>query len=113
MTEIFSSLSIEKLAKHIDRKTKEEFKGLKNQKYIDTNIEANSEYTYIVYAIDKNGIISQASKEVTIITPESNDIISEPTAEVEVKQESKVQEIKIDDTEEIIAPMSDLNVNEL
>ena len=91
----------------------QEFKGLKNQKYIDTNIEVNSEYTYIVYAIDKNGIISQASKEVTIITPESNDIISEPTAEVEVKQESKVQEIKIDDTEEIIAPMSDLNVNEL
>ena len=91
----------------------QEFKGLKNQKYIDTNIVANSEYIYTLYAIDKYGIISNPSKEVIVITPESDKIIVEPQVKEEAKQESKVQEIKVQDSEEIIAPMSDLNVDEL
>ena len=90
-----------------------EFRGLKNKKYIDTNIEANSEYIYTLYAIDKYGIISNPSKEVIVITPESDKIIAEPKAKVEAKQESKVQEIKVQDSEEIISPISDLNVDEL
>jgi len=89
------------------------FRGLSAQQYIDTNIEADSEYTYTVYALDKNGIVSNSSKEVTVVIPESNKIISEPEAKDEVRKESKVQEIKINDTKETIAPMSDTNVDEL
>jgi len=93
----------------------QEFKGLKNTKYIDTKIVANSEYIYTFYAVDKNGIVSKPSEEVTVITPESDKMIARPKAKVkmETKQESKVKEIKVDNTEEIIAPVSDLSVDEL
>jgi len=88
----------------------QEFKGLKNTQYIDTNIVPNSQYTYTVYSVDKYGIVSNPSKEVTVVTPESDKVIVQ--AKVEDKQESKVQETKVDNTEEMIAPVSDLSVDE-
>jgi fibronectin type 3 domain-containing protein len=107
--------------KHQDGWFKEDvkqFKDIQTASFIDKNLKAESTYTYIVYGVDKNGIVSKPSIEAKIITPESDKIIDAPQDEiiessVETEVQKKPQTIaKEKKAEEIIAP-ADLDLNEI
>ena len=94
----------------IDKVT-EDFEGIKGNKFVDREILADSEYTYIIHGIDKYGIKSEPSIEMKIKTKESDKIIP---AKKEVVQEeiidAPVQEVEIKET---ISPVLDLDLNEI
>lgn len=69
----------------------EEFDGIKGNRFNDKNVVPDSEYRYTVQSIDKNGISSEPSVEVKIVTPESTQI-----------QKAKVEEIVNNEKEEVI-----------
>lgn len=87
------------------------YKGIKSHKFIDTNIEPDKLYTYTVYSVDANGIVSAPSIPVEIKTPESTEIIQAPVvhnsaleAQAPVKDSSSKTEV---------APVNDLDLNGL
>jgi len=82
------------------KESSEEFTGIKSKEFIDKNIEPDSTYTYIVQSIDKNGIKSEPSMAVKIVTPESTEI-----------QKAKVEEVVQKETETISAPVPESNKN--
>ena len=92
-------------------KSSEDFEGIKGNKFVDREILADSEYTYIVYGIDKYGIKSEPSIEIKIKTKESDKIIP---AKKEASQkeivDGPVQEAEIKET---ISPVQDLDLNEI
>jgi len=93
------------------KETLSQFNTNGEQKYLDLFIKPDTTYTYTVYAVDKNSIISNPSKEVKIKTPESDKIIQKA---VQKEKESIVipqEEIKIQG--ETIIPNKDLNLNEI
>ncbi len=51
------------------------YKNIKTKKFVDKNIKAESTYWYEIYSIDKNGIISNPSKEIEIVTLKSNSVM--------------------------------------
>jgi len=53
----------------------EDISGVMAESYVDTNITSNANYTYTIYAVDKNAIVSKPSHSVSVKTPESNKII--------------------------------------
>ena len=91
-----------------------EFKGIQKRKFVDQNVQANSTYTYTIYAVDKYGISSLSSETVTLKTPESEEVISKSKKETISKAPTEVIDEEIDSVEaQVIAPNSDLEVNEL
>jgi len=80
------------------KESSEEFTGIKSKKFIDKNIEPDSTYTYIVQSIDKNGIYSEPSMAVKIVTPESTEI-----------QKAEVEEVVQKETESISSPVEESN----
>jgi len=90
--------------------TSEEFKGIKSKQFIDKNIEADSTYSYVVYSVDTNGIKSQPSIKVKVETPESSEIESAPASE---EKETVNVSPNSDETQEILSPVEDLNLNEI
>lgn len=92
------------------KETSEEYEGITQQRFIDKNIEPNSTYRYIVYGVDSNGIKSDPSIEVKIQTPESTEVERAPKKAV-------VQEIQVspkkDETQVIISPIENLDLNEI
>lgn len=89
----------------------EDFEGIKGQKFVDKEILPDSEYTYVLYGVDENGIKSEASIDIKIKTKESDKII--PASKEEVKVEvidAAVQEVE---STEIISPVQDLDLNEI
>ncbi|WP_297443709.1 hypothetical protein [Sulfurimonas sp.] len=104
--------------KHKDGWFKEDVKRFKNIKanvFIDKNIQPESTYTYIVYGVDKNNIISKASSEIKIETPESDKIIEAPKVNaVEKKVATEPKPVKKEQiVQEIISPTDDLDLNEI
>jgi len=92
-------------------KVTEEFEGVKGKKFVDKEILADSEYTYIIYGVDENGIKSEPSIEIKIKTKESDKII--PAKKEAIKEEivdAHVQEVE---TKETISPVQDLDLNEI
>lgn len=90
------------------------YKNIKKNSFVDRNIKPNTKYTYRVYGVDENGIVSNASLEAVISTPESDKIVDAPMSnEVEqsVKSESQTKQ-KASQTQEVISPVNDLDVNE-
>jgi len=85
------------------KEEKEEFPKIKTTTYTDRKIEPNSTYTYIIYAVDKNGIKSEASKAAVIVTPESEVIVVAP--EEEEKEEKFVVPLVIEEAD--VAEASD------
>lgn len=93
--------------------TTKEFKNIRGNKFIDKNIEPDSTYSYVVYSVDKYNLVSKASIEVILKTPESNTLQEAPKMEEkhqEVQQAALVKQTSTKD--EVLAPMDDLNINE-
>ena len=83
--------------------------------FVDTNVKPDTTYTYTIYGVDANGIVSEPSTEVKVVTKESNTIIDAPkekTVEKEVKPEPVVEK-KSSQTQEVISPVQDLDLNEI
>ena len=96
-------------------KTTKDFTNIESTQFTDKNIEADSAYTYVVYAIDKNGIKSEASIEANIITPESNELmgVKQSTASSKKERVSSAQDSAKIESEDIIVPNEDLDLSGL
>jgi fibronectin type 3 domain-containing protein len=93
--------------------TSKEYKGLKKTLFIDSNIEPDTLYTYTVYSVDKNGIVSDPSIEVQIKTPESKEIIQAPKAKAAQEKPVKAVTPKSSSSETTVAPAQELDLNGL
>lgn len=91
---------------------RDEFRDITQTMFVDKAIQADMKYTYRVYSLDKNKIISESSEAVVVVTPESTQMIEAPRQEsVEVQKVTKPADIQQQD--KVIAPAEDLNMNEL
>jgi len=88
----------------------EAIKEIKAKRFIDTKIVADSTYTYTVRAVDKNGIISEASMEAQVITPESTELQNAPQVEEMIQETAKTVDVK---KPTVIAPSEDLDMSGL
>ncbi len=79
--------------------------------FIDKKIEPNSIYTYTVYALDKNSIISAPSVEVKVVTPESDKVIPEKILKNDFAK--KVSVPKVVEPKAVISPSDDLDLSGL
>ena len=88
----------------------EEIDDIRQTEFVDTNITPETSYKYIVYAIDKNGIVSEPSLEVELQTQTLESVpveINKKKAEpVEEKEASTPQS-------DVVSPTSDLDLNGL
>ena len=94
----------------IDQVT-EDFEGIKGNKFVDREVLADSEYTYIIHGIDKYGIKSEPSIEMKITTKESNKII--PVKKEVIQTEIVDAPVQEQETIETISPVLDLDLNEI
>ncbi len=81
--------------------------------FIDKDIKPDSTYTYTVYAVDENNLVSKPSTEVQVVTPESNTMLSVPKQHSQELKAAPKQEKKSTKTQEIISPVQDLDLNEI
>ena len=87
-------------------------KNINAQIYFDKAIKPNTTYIYTVYGVDSHSILSKASIEVEVKTPESKQII--PPKKVNKQQEVKVLEQEsIEIQGETITPVKDLDLSEI
>jgi fibronectin type 3 domain-containing protein len=99
-------------------KVQKEFKGIHARSFVDKNIEPDSSYTYVVYSVDKNSIVSKPSVAVTLQTPESDKLMKAPQKKqlaVEHKAEvvtPKSPKKKVEQTE-VVAPLENLDLDEI
>ncbi len=104
----------------LDRVTKE-FKNISKKEFVDADIEAGVTYSYLVYAVDKNNIISKPSKEITVEVTEKALQKSEKTA---IKPQSQTTKKALEkknvtlpepqqETQEVIVPAQDFELNEI
>jgi len=93
-----------------DEVTKE-YKDIKKSTFIDSDIEADTLYTYTIYSVDTNGIVSEPSIEVQIKTPESKEIIEAPQAKQSEESVAAPQTSNASETK--VAPATDLDLNGL
>jgi len=92
-------------------KTTEDFEGIKGNKFVDREVLADSEYTYIVYGVDKHGIKSEPSIEIKIKTKESDKILA--PSKKELKEEIVDAPVQVQESKETISPVQDLDLNEI
>lgn len=91
---------------------RDEFRDLTTTRFSDKTILPGTTYTYRVYTLDSNKILSESSEAVVVVTPESTEFKAAPKAKVsEVQNVEKPAEVQ--GSEKIIAPTEDLNINEL
>jgi len=88
--------------------TSQEFTGIKENKFLDRDIESDSTYTYFVYSVDKNGIKSNESVAVRIIIPEDDKLLEVKNTKKNIAtKNSTVTE------EKIVAPSENLDLSGL
>ena len=80
--------------------------------FIDKKIEPNSTYTYTVFALDKNSIMSPQSVEVKVITPESDKVIPAKALQRD-DTPKKVSAPKVVESKDVISPSDDLDLSGL
>ncbi len=90
-----------------------EYKNIKKHLFVDSGIEPDTLYTYTVYSVDKNGIVSDPSIEVQIKTPESKKIIPAPKAKALEEETAKAVSTKNSSSETTVAPAQELDLNGL
>ena len=90
---------------------KKEYKGITKSTFVDSDIKADTLYTYTIYSVDVNGIVSEPSIEVQIKTPESKEIIEAPKAKQSEKPVAAPQTSSSSET--TVAPAADLDLNGL
>ncbi len=78
-------------------------KGVTKNLFINTNIEADTLYTYVVYSVDKNGIVSKPSIEIQIKTPKTKIRQKESVKTMSTKSSSKTT----------VVPTEELDLNGL
>jgi len=104
--------------KHKEGWFKEDVKKInhiQNNSFIDKDIKPDSTYNYIVYGVDKNSLVSKPSVAVNIVTAESNKIIDAPQdkqLEKSVKTEENLEK-KSTQTQDVIVPAQDIDLNEI
>lgn len=95
------------------------FKGVESEHFIDRKIRPNAQYSYTVYSVDRNNILSERSQEVKLVTPEHMGTtrpqkIKAPQQNYEapvVPQRRVVPQT--DGIEEVIMPMEDMDMSEI
>ncbi len=80
----------------------------KKREFTDTNITPNTRYSYRVYAVDKFGIISEPSKEVSIEVKELRGMALPKTNTTAKEIKTTKKSLQTPKTE--VAPVDDLNV---
>jgi len=91
--------------------TKQEFGGIKKSIFMDSDITPDTSYTYTVFSVDENSIVSKPSIEAQIKTPESKEIINAPKEKN--YKEQKVQPVEVKENKTQVAPIQDLDLNEI
>ena len=94
-------------------KTVEEYKNLTNKRFIDNHIVDNATYTYVIYAVDKNGIVSKPSTEIHLKTKESDKIIDAQQAPVDENPNASRIVSQHKSSSAIVAPTEDLDMSGL
>ena len=94
---------------------REDFKGIKRTRFIDSKIAPDTLYKYKVYSVDANGIVSKPSTEIQIQTPESNKIIKaqKETSKADVVVEQIVTPTTVEEEKSTVSPIDDLDLNEI
>lgn len=92
--------------------TRDEFRDLTSTRFTDTMVKPDTKYTYRVYSLDENKILSESSEAVVVVTPESGEFIEAPKAK-EVQSQSAVKPAEVQGSEKVITPTEDLDMNEL
>ncbi len=88
-----------------------EFTDIKRKKFVDSNLEDSTSYTYVVYAVDKYGLKSKPSIAIKFKTKESDKKMK--ASQIEPKKEVNVSAVSnTGKTTEVISPVSDLDVSE-
>ena len=88
--------------------TSKEFTKIQGSKFIDKNIEADSTYSYVVYSVDVNGIKSEESVKVKIVTPKIDDTLKVKEEKVVAKEEAPIKQ-----EETTLAPSESLDLSGL
>ena len=84
----------------------EDFDGIKDQKFIDSQIESNQTYHYKVYAVDINGIKSEPSMEIEF---KSKVVNLKEKVKLGSKKDSRVEKEKLVKESNTIIPVTDFN----
>ncbi len=96
-------------------KDRQEFKGIKANTFIDSDITPDTLYKYIVYGVDAHGIVSKPSTEVQIKTPESNTVTEAKTqkTQADVVVNKPIVNDAAGKGETTVSPIEDLDLNEI
>jgi len=99
---------------------KKEFKGIRDTSFVDFDIAPDTLYSYTVYSIDSNNIVSKPSMEVKIQTPESKEFVAPKKREeaaqqvvAQPKEETKQQTSVTQEEQTVVAPTNQLDLNGL
>ena len=91
----------------------EEYKNLTKTHFIDDRIVDNATYTYVIYAVDKNGIVSKPSIEIKLKTKESDKIIDPQQAPVDANPNAGKVVSHQSSGSSVVAPTEDLDMSGL
>jgi hypothetical protein len=94
------------------KSTSQDIEGITDTKFMDLEIKPDTQYTYIVYAVDENGIKSEPSIEVELKTQESDKLVpkqEQTKAQKEVEVTQTTEEVPT----ELVSPVDDLDLNGL
>ena len=91
----------------------EEYKNLTKKRFIDNHIVDNATYTYVIYAVDVNGIVSEPSIAIKLKTQESDKIIDPQQAPVDANPNAGKVSSKQSGGSSVVAPTEDLDMSGL
>jgi len=94
-------------------KTVEEYKNITSKRFIDNHIVDNATYTYVIYAVDKNGIVSQPSIAVNLTTKESDKIVDATQAPVDENPNATKIRSNRSEVSGVVSPTEELDMSGL
>jgi len=89
----------------------DKFKNIKIKEFKDTNIQPNTKYTYTVYAVDKNGVVSEPSQSVTIEVGKLSNVSSKQKQKT-VQHQNRVKNENYNEVEKV-QPIENIQLDEL
>ncbi len=92
-------------------KTVEEYKNLTDKRFVDNHIVDNATYTYVIYAVDENGIVSKPSIEINLKTKESDTVIDAQKAPVD--ENPNANKVSQKNTSGVVTATEDLDMSGL
>jgi fibronectin type 3 domain-containing protein len=100
-------------------KTTTKYQGIKSEQFIDRKLRPDAQYGYKIYSVDRDGILSNPSIEVKVVTPEAMKQQASPhtnSAQPQQQQREYTQPRATpttDGVEEIIMPMENIDLSEI